>query len=315
MNAMNPSESPVPSDADARREVLAEAAARTAPSSLRPGSLLSASPLRPLPAAVQAKMDARTRAGLEPAGADHPRREAGQWIVVPIVTGAVAAVVLIVAEVISHSTLAVVSGIVLAASVIAGAGLRLWVQADPLRWHHHERRAITDTGHWESRQTWIGPAHNAPERALVSVAADQVARIAASPAWNSPYLDAHRTRFDLITELDQIDAQAHLAASSHTARPADPSTDPSYLAVVDRVAALRGYAQALDVLNARLSASAAAVDASLRRGAFGAGTAPADYATDGVRQLTAELNYLNASIAEQITATQTRPGLSSGGQQ
>jgi hypothetical protein len=312
---MNPSEAPVPSDADARREVLAEAAARTAPASLRPASLLSTGPLRPLPAAVQAKMDARTRAGLEPAGAEHPRREAGQWVVVPIVTGTVAAVVLIVAEVISHTTLAIVAGLVLAASVVAGVGLRVWVQADPLRWHHHERRAITDTGHWESRQTWIGAVHDAPERALVSVAADQVARIAASPAWSSPYLDAHRTRFDLLTELDQIDAQAHLAASAHTSRPADPSTDPSYLAVVDRVAALRGYAQALDLLNARLSASAASVDASLRQGAFGSSSGPSDYATDGVRQLTAELNYLNASIAEQIAATQTHPGLTSGGPQ
>jgi hypothetical protein len=315
MNAMNSSEAPVPADADARREVLAEAAARSGSASLRPASLLSGGPLRPLPAAVQSKLDARTRAGLEPAGADHPRREAGQWVVLPVVTGAAAAVVLIVAEVISHTTLAIVAGIVLAASVVAGVGLRAWVQADPFRWRHHERRAITDTGHWESRQTWIGAVHDAPERALVGVAADQVARIAANPAWSSPYLDAHRTRFDLLTELDQIDAQAYLAASGHTARPADPSTDPSYLAVVDRVAALRGYAQALDVLNARLAASAASVDASLRRGAFGSSAAPGDYATDGVRQLTAELNYLNASIAEQIAATQTQPGLTSGGPQ
>ncbi len=299
----------VPSADHARSEVLAEVARRAAPESLRPISVISASPLRPLPAKSAAKLRARALAGLEPAGADHPRREAWQWTVVPAVTGLASGVTLIVGLLFSHDSLALISGLILAASVVAGAALSAWILADPLRLRHDERRTLTSALVWESRQSWIGAIHDAPERALVGLAAELVTEIAASPAWNSAYLDAHRSRFDLITELNQIDAQASQCATVRTARPNEAGAEAAYLTLVDRVAALQGYARALNELGHQLDASAASVDAELRGVGFAAGPASSDYPTAALQQLTGELTELNSSIATSIARPRPHPGL------
>lgn len=304
------SQPPVPFDEAGRNEVLAELTTRVAPASLRPISIVSPSPLRPLPAPVVAKVDARARTGLEPTGVEHPRRESLQWVVVPVVAGAAAAIALIVGLAISHQLLALVAGLVLAASVVSGVALTAWVHSDPLRIHPAEGKALMNANLWESRQPWVGPIRDAPERGLVALSADLVAQIAASPAWRSSYLDVHRSRLDLPAELDQIDAQARQCATNRAARPSDPANEAAYLVLVDRVAALRRYAQELDVLGTQLAAAAAGVDAELHRGQFAGGPA-VGYPTEAVRQMTSELSYLNTSLAEQIASMRAQhPGLS-----
>jgi hypothetical protein len=301
------SQPPVPFDDAGRAEVLAELDGRIASASLRPSSLITPSPLRPLPAGAAARLNSRAAAGLDPSGADHPRREIWQWTVVPSVIGAAAFVTLLVGLLISHDLLALVAGLILAGSIVTGVALSTWVLADPLRLRHDERRALTNARFWESRQAWIGRIHDAPERALVGLAADLVSQIAASPAWNTTYLDAHRARFDLIVELDHIDAQAHQCATVRVARPADPAAEANYLGLVDRVVALRRYAKALDGLGDQLAAAAASVDAELRGTGFAAHPTAMDYQTGELRQLTSELTSLNSSIAESIA--KSRPGL------
>jgi hypothetical protein len=104
---------------------------------------------------------------------------------------------------------------------------------------------------WRSGRDWLGPLAQTEERALVFVAMDVVARITASDAWRS---GDHNGRLDPGFELDQIDGRAHeLAALRHQAgdrvgREHAAVLADSWTALVDRVAALSGYADRLPMM-------------------------------------------------------------------
>jgi len=290
------SQPPAPQDESGRAEVLAEVERRAQPASLRPVSVLSPSPLRPLPAKAAARLSARARAGLEPVGADHPRRETWQLETVPVAVGTGGLIAMIIGFAISHHLLELIGALVLTVCVVLVVTMSAWIMSDPLRLRHDERRALTNASLWESRQPWVGAVVAAPERGLVGLGCDLVAQISASPAWNSAYLDAHRSQLDLTNELDQLDAQAYQSATARATRPADPAGEATYAEVVDRVVSLRDYARALDLLGRQLDASAASVDAELRSG-FPAHPTALEYQTTALRQLTNELASINSSIA------------------
>lgn len=147
---------------------------------------------------------------------------------------------------------------------------------------------------WRSRQAWLGPLVQSAERALLFAAVDVVERIVTSPAWTSPYLDDHRIRLDPASELDEIDDQAlRLAQLRHELGEHEPLT-PGWPALVDRVAALRLYANRLLALESELARQAAADRAALldlNAATLAAGAARDELATDHVRALAEDLRY------------------------
>ncbi len=145
---------------------------------------------------------------------------------------------------------------------------------------------------WRSRRPWLGPLVQSVERALLFVAVAVVERIVTSAAWASPHLDDHRVRLDPVLELDEIDDQAlRLARLRHQLGAREP-VQPGWAALVDRVAALRLYADRLPALESELAAQAAADRATLlelNAATLAAGAARDELATDHVRALADDL--------------------------
>ena len=167
------------------------------------------------------------------------------------------------------------------------------------------RRSVLTGGRtgmsWQSTQPWLGPLAQSPERRLVFVAVDTVARIAGSDAWSSRHLDDHRIRLDLAAELDDIDAQAYRlaelreqAGTQHT-----DVLDQGWNALVDRVSALSDYADRLAALETE-AGEPADDDAA---GRLLAGAASDELASDQVRGLTHDLPAITNSETSHRSAT------------
>lgn len=293
-----------PNCSDERSALRAELAARAAPS-LRPASLVSADPLRPLPGALLAKLEIRGRNGYDPTGPDHPRRERWQQLLAAgLGLAAVAAVVMIVAIVAGHSLLAEIAGAALAAGALAIAATWRWIATDPLRIRAAERHALSAAGWWQSRQAWTGALATGPERALLGVALEVAVEIASSPAWRSGYLDGHRLVFDLAAELDAVDAQAFAVARARAAGGSEPDVDAAFDGCLDRVLALRRYANGLAELTKRIAAADTEIHAAPAVGALRGDVEQGRYAVQGIQRLTDELGVISASV--EATAAELR---------
>lgn len=167
---------------------------------------------------------------------------------------------------------------------------------------------------WQSSQPWLGPLAAGPERRLVGLACQAVARIVEAPAWRTPALDDHRLTLDLVAELNQIDAQAYglavarLAGAGQTnPAPSPPSTTAypaEWASLLDHVAALDDYARAvtategvgpleLSTATGAASASLAGTEApglaDLQERRLAAGSVQDEFSTAQLRRLTAEL--------------------------
>jgi hypothetical protein len=280
---------------DERAQLRQELGGRAAPS-LRPASLTSPQPIRPIPGALLAKLEVRRRVGLEPViGADHPRRNRLQQVfVVPIVVAVPAAVVAGIGFGIGHNLLGLVAAIVAAAGVIGAVAGRQWTRADPLRITTDEGHLLDRARSWQSQQPWTGALNTGPERALLGVAVDEVGRIAINPAWTSGYLDEHRLAFDLAAELDGLDAQLYQVASSRVAGGADVSA--ALDAGLDRVVALRRYDAGLATLTAHIVAADTQLHAGPAIGELRGSVDVARFAVEGVQRLTDELGVITASV-------------------
>jgi hypothetical protein len=176
-----------------------------------------------------------------------------------------------------------------------GTGLRLST-IERESWSHARR--------WVSARQWLGPLAQTSERALVFVAVDVVGGIAASAAWESPHLDDHRIRLDLMTELHEIDEQAYrLARLRHEAGAVvqdrhGPVLTQGWDALVDRVAALSMYADRLAALESRLAELAAGARAALTddpAAGLVAGAVRDELATDHLRALADDLRALEVT--------------------
>jgi hypothetical protein len=139
---------------------------------------------------------------------------------------------------------------------------------------HHAGQRFTaperDTWHdarvWRSNPAWLAMHGQTRERALVFVIVDVVEGIAGSVTWRSPYLDEHRIRLDLLTELADVDRQAYELAELRHQLSNDTTADGrhdvvlarSWAALVDRVASLTIYAdrlRALETVHAQRAAT------------------------------------------------------------
>lgn len=289
---------------DERAALRAELATRAAPS-LRPASLVSADPLRPLPGALLAKLEVRARAGYDPGGPDHPRRErAQQTVLVPVLIAAVLAAFTVIGFVTGHDGLAIGAAVLAGADLLFAAAAWRWIQADPLRVQPAERHALTAAGYWQSSQPWTGTLAAGPERALVSVAVETVATIASNPAWRSGYLDGHRLVFDLAAELDAIDAQAFEIARARASGGAEADVSAGLDSALDRVLALRRYAAALAELTSRIATTGVQLHAAPAIGELRGDRDQSQYAVDGIERLTDELGVISASV--EATAAELR---------
>ena len=290
---------------------------------IRPPAVHSRLPIRRLAGPLAAKVEARQAAGLD---TGYPRRRLVGRVVLPLgVLGVADLPVFITSTLTAHSAgggvLAAVSGgvLVVAAGVATAAGR--FVLRDPLRLTGSERRALNDARQWQSAQPWLGPtAAGLPggltasaERALLDAAVDAVTRIVASPSWRSSYLAEHRQRLDPAAELDQIDEQAYRLAELGASSAGRPGGDSAALdsaaldsaaagaaraAVIQRVQALRGYADRLATLDDQLDQAGALHRSSARIDALLAGSATDEFAVDQVRSMIAELDYLSRAIAD-----------------
>jgi hypothetical protein len=298
-------------DADlvrARVEITAsvERLARHGGLSLRPASLITERPLHRPSADLADKVDTRTEAGL---GDDNPGR-------LPIIGAAsgVAGLGLLVfagattAAVLAGGVVAVVLAIIGLVVFLAGGGwavrTALTAARDPLRLSAPERRALAGARMWQSTQPWLGPLAQTRERRLVFVAVDIVADIIGSDAWASTYLDEHRIRLDLVTELDEIDEQAHRLAQAHAGTPDAEAVTTGWDAAVDRVAALWLYAERLRALTSELNRRAAAEQADLaddRATTLVAGAVRDELAADQVRALAEDLRRIGPAEPDQGT--------------
>lgn len=168
-----------------------------------------------------------------------------------------------------------------------------------------ERAVIQSCRYWRSTQDWLGRPYAAgEEHALVLVARDIAARIAASVAWASAELDEHRVRLDLIAELDQVDARARdIADLRHrlaaiAAHPEDThaaALAASWQALVERVAVLLLYAGRLTAQGQELTHRAEQADADLLAGRVDelvAGAVHDELAAARLHDLAEDLRYL-----------------------
>ncbi|MCW2523385.1 MAG: hypothetical protein JWO63_1720 [Frankiales bacterium] len=292
-------------ESDQRALLRLEVSARPAPS-LRPASLTSPEPIRPLPGSLLAKLEVRRRTGFDPViGADHPRRERLQQVVVlPIVVAGPAAVVAGVGFGIGHPLLGLIAAIVAGVGLVFALAARSWIRADPLRITTAEGRRLDHACSWQSRQPWTGTLNAGPERALLGLAVDAVGAIATSPAWASGYLDGHRLAFDLADELDGLDAQLCQVASARAAGGADDDVDAAFDAGLDRVLALRRYEAGLAALTAHVAVTDAVLHAAPAVGELRGSVEQARFAAEGVQRLTDELAVIIASVDE--TASELR---------
>ncbi len=234
----------------ARAEVMALVAG--SPMSMRPPTAQAAAPLRPLPAALEAKLAARAGAGLVPLGTEYPHGRVWQRVVLPSGTLAAAdAVGVAVGAGAGHYLLATVAGVIFVPlAAVAAFGARFALR-DALRLTAADRRAVNDASRWHSRQVWTGPLSSGAERGLVIAAARAAERIAATGTWRSGRIDEQRLHLDLGHELDQIDDQAHRIATAraeHGATPpgGTPVIDAAWDGILSRVAALTAYGGQLD---------------------------------------------------------------------
>jgi hypothetical protein len=148
------------------------------------------------------------------------------------------------------------------------------------------RPAELAVARWREHPGWLGPLAQSEERALVFVAIDVVAGIAASPAWS--WLDDHRVRLDLAAELDAIDRRAfELAGLRHSIGGRDTALTHGWTALVDRVAMLTIYA---DRLRALETEAAQPELAEHEIAALTEGWAGDELAADQVRVLAGELH-------------------------
>jgi hypothetical protein len=180
---------------------------------------------------------------------------------------------------------------------LGGVGMAVAVRAS----RHSLPRNTSDAAlirSWQSAQPWLGPLAQSPERRLTFVAVDIVAGITHSQTWASDYLDDHRIRLDLATELDEIDEQAYqLASLRHQLgdRPPDHHADvlnQSWNTLVDRVTALRVYADRLRALESVLTHHATDDRTALADAATAsliAGSVRDELASDQVRSLADDL--------------------------
>ena len=175
---------------------------------------------------------------------------------------------------------------------------------DPLRLDRRQQRQLTEASTWQSRQTWPAPLLGSPERALVTLAVEVVGEIAASPVWRSGYLDGHRLELDLAAELDDIDAQAlqvaQLSATGAAAADAGAGLD----SCLDRVLALRAYAQGLAALGARIAAADAEIHAAPAIGELRGRDEGGSGSLEQLARLTGELGVLGSAVEQ--TAAEVR---------
>jgi hypothetical protein len=160
-----------------------------------PGALLDA---------VQA---ARIERGFTPDGVDHPRRH---WLVVGLLPAGVIDAVAVAGWWATGSIIAVITVAGLTAAI---AGAFALVQRDPLRINRTRRRQLNGTHVWRSRNNWIPPASGTRERDQLDRAQQAVRRIVRTRAWQLPGTADVRSDLDLITELDEVDAQAFRLAT------------------------------------------------------------------------------------------------------
>src|SRR5580693_9464410 len=103
-------------DATARARLLAELASRPTTGTLRPPSIAAARPIRALPPALVAKLEARARAGYEIESTRYPSDGVWQRVVTPVTAGiGVDLVVLLIALLTGHHLVAAVTAVVFAA--------------------------------------------------------------------------------------------------------------------------------------------------------------------------------------------------------
>lgn len=127
----------------------------------------------------------------------------------------------------------------------------------------HELRAALAPLHWPLRE-------EGPEIRLAAIAEDVAARITTHPMWTHPMLDAHRSILGLTIELHTVAAAAHQLLTVRAAMTDIPTDDGSDVlararaewerrhvapaqaesALIDRVAALRAYEDALTPVEA-----------------------------------------------------------------
>lgn len=290
---------PEPDLSDAKASVLATIAGSAL--SMRPPTVQAAAPLRALPASLEAKLAARTAAGLTPTGPDHPRGRVWQRVVLPSASlaaiDAVGAGVLAASDHVVFATIAGVLFVPMAA--LAGSAAR-FASRDPLRLTAGDHRAITNASRWESHQVWTGPLSSSAERGLVVAATYAAGRIARSKTWRSGRIDDQRLQLDLASELDQIDDQAHrIASARHEHAPGVPPAqgtstvvESAWEATLTRVAALTAYADQLDGADTRRMQEMTRLGDPVRDSNLMAGSVRDEMAVD---QLVALTLFLNAN--------------------
>lgn len=254
-----------------------------------PPTAHAVTPLRRLPAELEAKLSSRA---VLPATAEERGGRVLARVVVPSAVLAVLDAVLVVAGIATGQyALAVVAAVllvVLITLVIRGAR---FAARDPLRLTAAERRAITRACTWQSSRAWTGPLATCKERGLVIAAARAAERIARSPAWRSGRLDEQRLRLDLGSELDQIDDQAYrIAAARHEYGAVELGNaevvDKAWETTLNRVAALTAYADELDGSAARRAAELTAQGDPVRDSNLLAGSVRDEIALDQLFALT-----------------------------
>ncbi|HEX5400970.1 MAG TPA: hypothetical protein VFX16_01565 [Pseudonocardiaceae bacterium] len=187
---------------------------------------------------------------------------------------------------------------------------------------HHAGQRLTaperDTWHdarvWRSHPAWLAVHGQTQERALVFVMVEIVERIAGSATWQSPYLDEHRIRLDLLTELNDVDRQAYeLAELRHqltvAGLPADERHDAvlarSWAALIDRVASLTVYSDRLRALETVLAQRAATERAELAEAQVAkvvTGWASDELAAGQVIALAGELRHETDAVTNSETS-------------
>jgi hypothetical protein len=183
---------------------------------------------------------------------------------------------------------------------------------------HHAGQRFTaperDTWHdarvWRSNPAWLAMHGQTRERALVFVVVDVVEGIAGSVTWRSPYLDEHRIRLALGTELDEIDAQLRQIAGARASRPGDPVAEQAWGASVERVSALHNYAGQLAILSGQLGLAVASGRADAHAPQLLSGAVRDEYATGRTGELSQDLAQTTASITQTLAAM--RPNLQIG---
>lgn len=230
-----------------------------------PPTVKSRVPIKPLPADIAAKVQARAQAGLDPVGSDSPSSGTMRRVVVPsAVLALLDAVLLVIALVAGNGVLAVVAAVLLIVFAAVAVLGRRATSGDSLRLTAADRLAIAGAGRWTSSQAWSGPVASTQECALVVAAARAAQRVVSSPQWASGELVRNGVTVAIGPELDQVDAYAfELASHRYREFPgglpgtpiSTPELDDAWERTLTRVAALTAYADTLDGLADRRTAA------------------------------------------------------------